>query len=194
VTDLIRGFEEFLGLGVEAFDLTLWQMLVRTVIIYVALIVLVRTGEKRFLGKHTALDIILAIVIGSVLSRAINSSAPLLNTIAAGAALIGMHWMFSAIAFSTRFGAIVKGSPRKLVSDGEIQWDAMRKSHLTENDLRQVLRLTASHDDLSRVQTAYLERSGDISIITRDDASGREPRVLDIRVEDGVQHIRIRLE
>lgn len=194
MADVTQAFEEFLGLGVEAFDLTIWQMLIRAVIVYLALLLLVRTGEKRFLGRHTAMDFILAIVIGSVLSRAINSSAPLFTTIAAGAALIGMHWAFSAIAFRTRFGELFKGTERQIIADGEVLRDEMRKSHLTEHDLRQAIRLNAGHDDPSRVRAAYLERNGDISIISSDDQSGREARVVDIRVEDGVQFVRIRVE
>lgn len=192
--DLVQRFEEFLGLGVEAFDLTLWQMLIRTVIIYLVLILLVRIGDKRFLGKHTALDIILAIVIGSVLSRAINSSAPLLKTIAAGAVLVGMHWAFSYIALRTSAGRIFKGTERQIIANGEVLWDAMRKSHLTEGDLKQALRLNAGHDDPTRVKAAFLERNGDISVIAGDEQPARKPRVLDVRVEDGVQHIRLQVE
>jgi uncharacterized membrane protein YcaP (DUF421 family) len=192
VSHVWNEIDAFLGLGTEAFDLTMWQMAIRAVIIYLVLIALVRIGEKRFLGKHTAVDIILAIVIGSVLSRGINSSAPLFKTIVAGGVLVAMHWSFSAIAFRySRFGDLVKGTQRQLIKDGEIQWDAMRKSHISEHDLIQSLRLNGGHADPSRVKQAVLERNGDISLIADDQAD--EPRILDVRVEDGVQIVRIQI-
>ena len=44
--------------------------------------------------------------------------------------------------------------------------------------------------DLKKVKEARLERSGDISIIK---ASG-EPKVVEVKVEDGVQTVRVVLE
>ena len=55
-----------------------------------------------------------------------------------------------------------------LVRDGEIQWDAMRQGHISEKDLVEALRTNGKLTDAHNVQLAYLERSGDISIIPRD--------------------------
>ncbi len=49
------------------------QMSARAVAVFVAALVLVRFGEKRSLGRCTVFDAILAIMLGSVLSRAINA-------------------------------------------------------------------------------------------------------------------------
>src|SRR5690606_2054685 len=58
-------------IGVDGDDLTVWQMALRALLIYVAAILLVKAGEKRFMGKNTAFDMILGIILGSVLSRAV---------------------------------------------------------------------------------------------------------------------------
>jgi uncharacterized membrane protein YcaP (DUF421 family) len=57
------------------------------------------------------------------------------------------------------------GVQQALGRDGEIQWDAMRKSHIGENDLMSALRLEARVTDLAEVKEARLERGGDISVI-----------------------------
>jgi uncharacterized membrane protein YcaP (DUF421 family) len=66
------------------------------------------------------------------------------------------------------FATLVKGKERVLIRDGEIQWNAMRKSHIGERDLLGALCSEANVTDSNEVQKACLERSGDISVIKRD--------------------------
>lgn len=181
--------QQFLGIGAD--DLTWYQMAARAFIMYVAALVMVRLGEKRFLGKNTAFDVILGIILGSVASRAINGSAALVATIVAGFVLVGLHWLMAFISFrSDRFGDIVKGSKRLIVEDGAILWDAMRKSNFSNQDLMSQIRTEANVEDVETVKKAYLERSGEVSVIQ---ASG-EPKVIEVSVADGVQTVRIQLE
>ena len=62
------------ALGLDAEELTAWQMGLRAMIVYIIGVVLIRLGEKRFIGKFSAFDVIVAIMIGSVLSRAIRGA------------------------------------------------------------------------------------------------------------------------
>ncbi len=178
--------ETLLGLGRD--NLTVAQILMRTLIVYLAALGVVRLGEKRFFGKSTAFDLVLSIILGSVISRAINGNAPFFPTLAASVTLVGIHWLLAALAFrSDAFGDLIKGRARVLIRDGELQWDAMRNSHLSEQDLRSDLRVTGQIEDLTQVQVARLERGGDISVIPVE----REPHVVELTVEEGVQTIRI---
>jgi uncharacterized membrane protein YcaP (DUF421 family) len=151
----------------------------------------VRIGDKRFLGKSTAFDVVIGIMLGSVMSRAINGSAPFLPTLLGGVVLIGVHWLLGVLAFhASWFGTLVKGSPVLLIKDGNIQQAEMRRAGLSEHDLQQALRLRSNQTDPTNVQLAYLERNGSISVIPRK----HEPRVVDVSVEGGVQKVRIVLE
>ncbi len=110
--------------GKEAQDFKFWQTMLRALIIYIVALVIVRMGKKRLLGKNTAFDVILGIMLGSVFSRAINGNAPFLGTLTAGLLLVVLHWLFSMIAFrKNSFGHLIKGEPRVLVEDGKILWD-----------------------------------------------------------------------
>ena len=182
--------EPLLGLGNDAGDIGPGQMALRAMVIYGFTLLIVRVGSKRFLGKATAFDVIMGIMIGSVMSRAINGSAGLLATFAAGAVLVGIHWLFGVIAYHTHwFGNIVKGAPVKLIEDGQVREAAMRGSSLSRNDLEEALRHEGMKPDPSRIALAYLERDGSISVIPRDEG----PRVVEISVADGVQTARIEL-
>ncbi len=158
-----------LGLELDNKDINVWQMSLRALIVFVVAIAMIRLGNKRFMGRSTALDVMLAIVFGSIVSRAITGNAPFFPALAASLTLVLAHWLLSALAFrSHRFGTMVKGHARTLIRDGEIQWDAMKHSHITEPDLREALRTNGKSSDLQEVNSAHLERNGDISIILRE--------------------------
>lgn len=156
--------------GIETEEITTLQLLARAFVIYIIGIFLVRLGDKRFVGKMTAFDIIIAIVIGSLLSRAITNTNLFLKVLPACLMLILMHRLFSYIAsFSDKFGNLIKGNERVIVEDGEILWKAMKKSHLSEQDLMQTLRLNTNSANLKKTKIARLERNGDISFIFKND-------------------------
>ena len=182
--------QSLLGLGRDVGDVNAGQMALRAIVIYAFTLALVRLGSKRFLGKGTAFDVIIGIMIGSVMSRAINGSAPFLPTLLGGVVLVGLHWLFAVLAFHTDwFGSFVKGEPVLLIEDGKIQRQGMRRGSVSAHDLAQALRMQGNQTDPAKVELAYLERSGDISVIPRKS----EPRILDVSVEDGVQTVRIEL-
>jgi uncharacterized membrane protein YcaP (DUF421 family) len=158
-----------IGLELEGKDINALQMSLRAVLVFIIAIILLRIGNKRFMGKNTALDVMLGIVFGSTVSRAITGNAPFFPTLVASLVLVLMHWTLAALAFRANgFGRMVKGRDRLLVRDGEIQWEEMRKGHITEDDLKEAMRNQGKPPEIKEVKAAHLERNGDISIITKD--------------------------
>ena len=179
-----------LGLGREVADVTAMQMALRTVIVYAFALAVVRVGHKRFLSRASAFDVIVAIMLGSIMSRAINGSAPFVPTLVSGAALVGAHWLLAALAFRLDWlGPIVKGKPVTLVEDGTVHHDAMRRAGVGEHDLEQALRAQGGVTDPARVRLAILERDGTMSVLPADAA----PRIVEVTVEQGVQTVRVEL-
>jgi uncharacterized membrane protein YcaP (DUF421 family) len=143
------------------------------------------------LSEATAFDVIVAIMLGSVMSRAVDGSSPFLPTFLTGAVLLGAHWLLALLAYHTAWvGALVKGERELLIKDGEVQPQGMRRGSITEADLEQALRIQTNQTDPAKIKRAYLERNGQISIVREQ----REPRVYTVSVEDGVQTVRIQLE
>ena len=163
-----------LGIGLESKDINVAQMALRAAVIYVTTVLMVRLGKKRFMGRSTAFDVILGIMLGSIVSRAITGNAPFFPTLGAALVLVLLHWISSAIAFrSHRFGSQVKGHNRELVRGGEIQWDEMRRAHITEHDLHEAMRNHGKAPDLREVESAHIERNGSISIILREGSGSK---------------------
>src|SRR4051794_32841782 len=178
-----------LGLGLESKDINPLQMGLRAVLVYVATVLMVRLAKKRFMGRATAFDVILGIMLGSIVSRAVTGNAPFLPALVAAGALLVMHAVFSGIALRWHgFGGLIKGHPLLLVREGQIDWTALRRAHMTEHDLWEDLR-GKGVTDLKPVAEARLERSGQVSV----SKAAHAPKVVEVRVAEGVQTVRIEL-
>src|SRR5690349_10304736 len=113
-----RALEWAFGVGGSAIHINVPQMALRAVVVYAATVLIVRLGKKRFMSRATIFDVILGIMLGSMVSRAIVGTAPFLPTLAASATLLAVHWVFSAGAARWHgFGKVIKGNPRMLVKD-----------------------------------------------------------------------------
>jgi uncharacterized membrane protein YcaP (DUF421 family) len=112
----------------------------------------------------------------------------LIPSIAAGFLLVGTQWAIAGLACKFRsWEWLVKGRTVVLVENGEVKEKAMRKSDLSMSDLQEDLRLEAKTENIQDVQLATLERNGEISVM-------RKPRVALIKVEDGVQFVRVEID
>jgi uncharacterized membrane protein YcaP (DUF421 family) len=146
--------------------LPIGAMAIRAVFVFFVWLVIIRFADRRLLGKYSAFDTVLAVVIGALFGRTINGGAPLWGTLIAAAALVTVHWL---LAFATyrwhAFGRLVKGEPVDLVRDGKVDRRAMRGSFLTDNDLKEMLRLHGRIREASEAKLAVLERNGEVSAI-----------------------------
>ena len=178
------------ALGLDAKELNLWQMGLRAAVIYVSGWIMVRVaGDRRFIGNYAGFDVVLSIIFGSTLSRAINGSAPFFPTIGAGFVLVGIHWLFAGISFHfPSIEKLIKGSSRVLIRDGQINYKTMEKSHISEKDLKSCLR-QAKLTEPSQVEIARLESSGEISVLPKE----KQPQIIEVNVEEGVKTVRIEL-
>jgi uncharacterized membrane protein YcaP (DUF421 family) len=156
-----------LGLSLRPQQLELWQICLRAVIVYLAMIMFVRFGKKRFLSRATAFDAILVIVIGSTAARAITGNAPFFATLAAVWVLIAMHWVISYFTEgSPTLGSLVKGNTTVLVRNGRVDRQALKDAHMSPDDLDEDLR-EQGIDDPKKVKEARLGRIGRLSVIKK---------------------------
>jgi uncharacterized membrane protein YcaP (DUF421 family) len=161
-------FLTLLGPDGKATELTLLHISLRGFVIFIVGLALVRIGDRRSLSEKTAFDAIFIVLVGSMLSRAINGTAPFFMTIAAGIVLMAIHRTCAfAACKSHAFGKLIKGQPVTLVRHGKIDRAEMRRSLVSDHDLQEDLRLDAKTEDVSTIALAQLERSGDISFIKK---------------------------
>jgi len=155
-----------LGIGTAPRASTFVQVSIRGVIVFIANLIMMRLSSKRSLAEKTAFDAVLIVIIGSMLARAINGSEAFFPTLGTGFVLVFLHRLFGIAAYySHTFGILVKGKPVVLMQDGKLQRKNMLWEHISKHDLEEDMRLDVKTEDLSKIQVARLERSGDISFI-----------------------------
>ena len=167
----------------------IWQLILRTILVYATALLLIRIAKRRFMGGFTTFDILIGFVVGSILSRAITGAIRFIDMIVVISALIALHWILATLTYYFDSKNIVKNSERQLIKDGEIQEEAMRRSKIGENDLLEALRQKGKVEKPENVKSAYLERDGNITVIPKN----CETHVVEIKVEEGVQKIEIRI-
>src|SRR3982750_1064276 len=118
-----------LGPDGKATQLTLLQIALRGFVIFITGLAIVRIGDRRSLAQKTAFDAIFIVLIGSMLSRAINGTAPFFTTIAAGIVLMVIHRVCAFGACKSHsFGTLLKGRAITLVRNGEVDWEEMKRA------------------------------------------------------------------
>ena len=152
-------------LGDDRHDILWWQMCLRAVIVFLFGLLLVRLFARRAFGEQTPLDIVVAIVIGSDLGRAMTGNASFFPTLAATATIVVIFWIFGHCAARWRwFSRFVKGKPAKLTHGGKLDHGRMRRWGVSAGDIEEAAR-SSGVDDLAAIRGATLERNGKISII-----------------------------
>ncbi|CAN5251918.1 hypothetical protein BH10PSE1_BH10PSE1_22530 [soil metagenome] len=139
---------------------------------FVIALILLKTGKKRFLNQGSPFDALLAIMVGAVLGRGIAEGDAFGPCLAAAAVIMLAHWAFAWIAFHVpRLSPLISGHPRALMVDGRMDRKQMARALVSEADLREELRLRTGTDDLARIDAAWQERSGRLSLRLKGDPS-----------------------
>jgi uncharacterized membrane protein YcaP (DUF421 family) len=140
---------------------------IKTAIVYVILLALMRLAGRRTLGKITTFDLILVLIIGGTTQRALlGQDYSVTNALLVVTTLIVMDVAFSLIERdSPIFSRIVNGSPLIVVQDGRLLPGRVRKARLTADEILAAARRIHGIDRLEDIKFAILEASGDISII-----------------------------
>lgn len=185
---LLDQWNDLLGVDVDPLDLTFRHMVLRAIVVFAATHVMLRLAHKRFFASRNAFDVLLTFILASTLSRAVNGASAFHPTLGVGFLLILLHAAMSRIGNHWHaLGHWLKGTTVPLVTNGRVDEEAMRRHQVALSDLEQDLRLSRTPAIPAMVKSAVLERNGEISVI-------REPQVFTVRVEDGVQSIRIQVE
>ena len=165
-----------------------WTPILRTVLVgtlaYAALIAGLRISGKRTLAKLNAFDLVVTVALGSTLASVLLSSdVALAQGAVAFGTLIALQF---AVAWgsvrSPRLARLVRSEPTLLVRRGEVLAGALRRTRVTEAELRTVIR-TSDHPDPARVAAVILESDGSFSVIGRDNEGDWAERAVDRETE-----------
>jgi uncharacterized membrane protein YcaP (DUF421 family) len=163
---VIANLESLLGLGRDAAHLTFIQISLRGLAVFVAALVIVRCGDRRFLSQKTAFDAVLGFILASMLARAVNGTAAFFPTIGGSFVLVILHRILAyGSRRSHRFGLLIKGRSDVIIRDGLLDDAAAQRNRLSEHDVLEDLRLNGNVAAIRDVSLAVLERNGQVSVV-----------------------------
>ncbi len=146
---------------------TMAQLSFRAAILLFFGILCVRIAGRRTFSQATPLDIIVALIVGSNISRIMTGGAPFWPASAATLALVLAHRALAmAAVWWPAAGRWLKSVPVVLVRDGLADGNAMGRHGITEDDLKEGLRLQRL-ERVEDVRLATMERGGRISVIPK---------------------------
>ena len=158
-----------LGLGRDAAALTFTQISLRGVIVFVAALVIVRCGDRRFLSQKTAFDAVLGFILASMMARAVNGTAAFFPTLGGGFVLVMLHRALASWSRrSHAIGFLIKGRSDVIIRDGTLDESLARRNRLSEHDLLEDIRLHGNVSDMRDVALAVFERNGQVSVVRRE--------------------------
>jgi uncharacterized membrane protein YcaP (DUF421 family) len=146
------------------------EIVLRTTIIYVLVLVGIRLTGKREVGQMTPFDLTLLLLLSNSVQNAMTGpDTSLVGGIIAALVLLVLNYILAeASGVNRRFRKLIQGSPSLLVHNGEVVTAHMAKEHVSMDELNRAFR---EHGcvDAKDVALAVLEVDGSISVLKNDD-------------------------
>ena len=138
---------------------------VRTVILYLVLIAVIRLLGKRQIGQLEPSELVVAMLIADLASIPMQDSAiPLLSGLVPILTVLGLELVLSMLSMRSLFARkLLCGKPVILIENGKILEGNLRKTRVTLDELTEQLRLKDILD-IDSVQFAILETGGQMSV------------------------------
>jgi Predicted membrane protein len=151
-------------------------MFSRSIVLYIIILVVLRTMGKREVGQLQPYELGITIMIADLIAIPMtNIGIPIINGIIPVLALLIMYLFISIINLkSVKARGIICGKPSILIYRGKIQEDILKKEKFTVNELQEKLRIS-NISSLGDVEYAILETGGQVTVIPKPEKRGIRP-------------------
>ena len=169
----------FLGIGVSTMYPgihVLGGIVLRTLVIYLVVLVGVRLSGKREVGQMTPFGLTLLLLISNSVQNAMTGpDNSLFGGIAAALTLLLMNYLVADVSGANRrFRKLIQGQPTLLVHNGSLLLPHMAKEHVSMDELERALR-EHGISNYHEVALAVLEVDGSISCLKYDELKPQAP-------------------
>ena len=147
-----------------------WDLVIRGVVVYFAVILLLRISGKRQLGQMGATELVAILLISNAVQNSMNGGDnSLVGGLILASVLIFLSWFLSFVTFHSRVAQVFfEGTPRLLVHKGKLLEKNLAQERITRPELTVLLRKQGIHH-LTEIHTAVLEADGTLSLIKVSD-------------------------
>jgi uncharacterized membrane protein YcaP (DUF421 family) len=148
----------------------LLQIVMRTGVIYLLVLIGVRLSGKREVGQMTPFDLTLLLLLSNSVQNAMTGPDTSLagGAIAASTLLILNYVIGNLSGVNRRFRRLIQGEPSLLIHDGKVIEEHMAREHVSMDELHRALR-EHGINSCEQVALAVLEVDGSISCLKYDE-------------------------
>lgn len=159
--------------------------LIRTVLLYIVIIVAVRLMGKRQISELQTSELVVTLLISDIAAIPMQDSGqPLVSGFIPIAALVFCEIIVSILMLKNgKFRRVVCGRPIVIINDGKVDQREMRRLRLTTEDLFENLRQKDVFT-LEDVAYAIVETNGKMSVIKKPDKETTTAGMLGIVIPD----------
>jgi len=154
--------------GVFDLSIPLWEIVVRTMVVYVTVLGLLRLAGKRELGQMSPADLVVILIIANAVQNSMNGGdVSLIGGLVSAATLVVGNLLLGRFGRNIPIlGRLVVEEPTLLLQDGKPIKENLDHEHV---DIAEVEMAAREHgiSDLDEVAAAVLEIDGSISIIPK---------------------------
>lgn len=149
------------------FDVAWWELMVRALVVYLALLVMVRLSGKRTVGQFSPFDLIVVLLLGEAVAGSLTGGD---ESLPGGLLVVAVLMTLNAVAetataYSRKVEKVLEGKEVLLGRNGRI-FDTVLKSNLiTRSAVEAALR--QADVPLEEMEAAILEADGTISILRK---------------------------
>jgi uncharacterized membrane protein YcaP (DUF421 family) len=151
-----------------AFDVNPVALFVRTSLVYLVLVLGMRVITRRQLGALALPDVLLIVLIADGVQNGMSGDySSVSGAVIVAGTLLFWNYALDALSYRVPFiRRLLQPEPLKLVQDGRMLKRNMRQELVTEDELRNNLRVHGI-TDLAEVETVCLEPDGELSVIKK---------------------------
>jgi uncharacterized membrane protein YcaP (DUF421 family) len=144
----------------------LWQITVRSVLVYAGVLLVLRLAGKRELGQMTVFDLVLILLIANAAQNAmVGPDASLQGGLLAAGVLVTCDVIVAVLRLrGGLWNRLIEGTPTVVIKDGHVVEPHLRRERLEVEDIERIVR-EHGVKSVSDVQLAVLETDGSISIV-----------------------------
>jgi len=160
-------------------------IIVRSVIIYLVVLILFRIMGKRQLGQMQPFELVLTLIIADLATIPMAEvSVPVLHGVVPLFTLVLLHYILTLLSkISPKFGAFISGKPVIVINSQGIDYKALKQLNLSVDDLFEAMR-EQGYFSLDQVEFAIMETNGKMSVLAKANASPVTPEQMKIKVDE----------
>jgi uncharacterized membrane protein YcaP (DUF421 family) len=158
------------------FGIPPWELVLRAVVIYVALLGALRLFGKREVGQFTLYDLVLVLLVANAVQPAMTGpDTSLAGGLVIIATLILLNFAIGRLDRFRLFHRLFQPQPTLIIKDGHYLSDRLRREGVDMDEVEMAIR---EHGlaDVSEVRIGVLEADGTISIVGKDSVVHRSRR------------------